>query len=89
MSNTNSRIIKAKETDFLISDSGYYLDGRLMAIVDGSQYDFMGREIFTTGFFRENIGFGIISINIEINTCLLYTSPSPRDRQKSRMPSSA
>ena len=24
-----------------------------------------------------------------IHTCLLYTSPSPRDRQKSRMPSSA
>ena len=23
------------------------------------------------------------------NVCLLYTSPSPRDRQKSRMPSSA
>ena len=26
---------------------------------------------------------------IYINPCLLYTSPSPRDRQKSRMPSSA
>ena len=26
---------------------------------------------------------------IEYSTCLLYTSPSPRDRQKSRMPSSA
>ena len=26
---------------------------------------------------------------INPNTCLLYTSPSPRDRQKSRMPSSA
>ena len=25
----------------------------------------------------------------EVNLCLLYTSPSPRDRQKSRMPSSA
>ena len=25
----------------------------------------------------------------EYNPCLLYTSPSPRDRQKSRMPSSA
>ena len=25
----------------------------------------------------------------ETDTCLLYTSPSPRDRQKSRMPSSA
>ena len=26
---------------------------------------------------------------IEVRSCLLYTSPSPRDRQKSRMPSSA
>ena len=25
----------------------------------------------------------------EFANCLLYTSPSPRDRQKSRMPSSA
>ena len=24
-----------------------------------------------------------------VNSCLLYTSPSPRDRQKARMPSSA
>ena len=27
--------------------------------------------------------------NSLIQACLLYTSPSPRDRQKSRMPSSA
>ena len=27
--------------------------------------------------------------NDMVNDCLLYTSPSPRDRQKSRMPSSA
>ena len=26
---------------------------------------------------------------VAITICLLYTSPSPRDRQKSRMPSSA
>ena len=26
---------------------------------------------------------------VQMSTCLLYTSPSPRDRQKSRMPSSA
>ena len=25
----------------------------------------------------------------QLKSCLLYTSPSPRDRQKSRMPSSA
>ena len=31
-----------------------------------------------------------VSINEPFfNGCLLYTSPSPRDRQKSRMPSSA
>ena len=29
------------------------------------------------------------AVIIDVNTCLLYTSPSPRDRQKSRMPSSA
>ena len=28
-------------------------------------------------------------LEINQNDCLLYTSPSPRDRQKSRMPSSA
>ena len=27
--------------------------------------------------------------DVRLDTCLLYTSPSPRDRQKSRMPSSA
>ena len=31
----------------------------------------------------------LIPDNGEALTCLLYTSPSPRDRQKSRMPSSA
>ena len=30
-----------------------------------------------------------LTVSDGINTCLLYTSPSPRDRQKSRMPSSA
>ena len=30
-----------------------------------------------------------LEIENKISSCLLYTSPSPRDRQKSRMPSSA
>ena len=33
--------------------------------------------------------YGIIGRNGSGKSCLLYTSPSPRDRQKSRMPSSA
>ena len=28
-------------------------------------------------------------LSVQFSDCLLYTSPSPRDRQKSRMPSSA
>ena len=31
----------------------------------------------------------ITAYHAQLNDCLLYTSPSPRDRQKSRMPSSA
>ena len=30
-----------------------------------------------------------VELDRHARTCLLYTSPSPRDRQKSRMPSSA
>ena len=33
--------------------------------------------------------FVIVLIGVVTLSCLLYTSPSPRDRQKSRMPSSA
>ena len=32
---------------------------------------------------------GYVILCVARATCLLYTSPSPRDRQKSRMPSSA
>ena len=32
---------------------------------------------------------GYVDAAGQLTSCLLYTSPSPRDRQKSRMPSSA
>ena len=40
---------------------------------------------------KNNITLKDSNSDIELNRylCLLYTSPSPRDRQKSRMPSSA
>ena len=34
-------------------------------------------------------GIGMLVAGALVWNCLLYTSPSPRDRQKSRMPSSA
>ena len=39
--------------------------------------------------FNVTIPHKIEMMNYLDNVCLLYTSPSPRDRQKSRMPSSA
>ena len=42
------------------------------------------------GFFQLMDVAGNVSLRLSpIDICLLYTSPSPRDRQKSRMPSSA
>ena len=37
---------------------------------------------------RDQVELELVRLR-EKYTCLLYTSPSPRDRQKSRMPSSA
>ena len=42
---------------------------------------------------RRHLAYNIGKVHkahyVLMNICLLYTSPSPRDRQKSRMPSSA
>ena len=42
-------------------------------------------ELNKTSSLAENKNFKIIPVK----TCLLYTSPSPRDMRRSRMPSSA
>ena len=37
----------------------------------------------------EKTGIPKVDVLVTLETCLLYTSPSPRDRTRSRMPSSA
>ena len=54
-------------------------------------------EAITTCFARQGSRVGFIDISAEpsaaleakLRDCLLYTSPSPRDKRQSRMPSSA
>ena len=45
------------------------------------------KEINT--FIQHPLINSLMAYDTQYNNCLLYTSPSPRDRQKSRMPSSA
>ena len=63
--------------------------------VDHGTYPFVTSSNPTAGGAATGSGIGptkitrVIGIVKAYTTCLLYTSPSPRDRQKSRMPSSA
>ena len=54
--------------------------GRLVCLVQGAS---------DTTFYIIALYFGSIAIKRTRYTCLLYTSPSPRDVEESRMPSSA
>ena len=50
----------------------------------------LGEEVARLGDLESQ--FGLVknaAADVKAAGCLLYTSPSPRDRQKSRMPSSA
>ena len=54
-------------------------------------FPFNSDGFFDTEFVRPKPDdvFRIVFLGDSFGVCLLYTSPSPRDRQKSRMPSSA
>ena len=62
-----------------ISENGYNIAGSSIEVIDSTE----DRELFQKLCTQENIKQPISKI------CLLYTSPSPRDRTRSRMPSSA
>ena len=49
---------------------------------------YLGQAFVTFGCRNDNL-FNLVCGPGGYGICLLYTSPSPRDRQKSRMPSSA
>src|SRR5665811_1003042 len=57
---------------------------------DGGVQGFQARKIaFNLGLSREAFKNCVRFVTNLYNACLLYTSPSPRDRTRSRMPSSA
>ena len=60
--------------------------GRLMGPFDNPKNDAMA---LGEKHYDKNAFGGTTNILLNNKTCLLYTSPSPRDRTRSRMPSSA
>ena len=81
-------------------DPDYIFDLRTtMAILSGFVHDW---RVLVSGYHgtgksthieqvAARLNWPCVRINLDshVSRCLLYTSPSPRDRQKSRMPSSA
>ena len=51
-------------------------------------HNYIGTEHILLGLIQEGEGHAAKALE-ELNICLLYTSPSPRDLSTSRMPSSA
>ena len=95
----NKRVIEESELDmtpmidivfqllifFLLSAKFIALEGQLSSYLPkdrGLQASFSKIEPDEVIFFLEWVAD-------PVNDCLLYTSPSPRDRTRSRMPSSA
>ena len=85
-------------TDGTVTFEGGIDAGVMPSEVDKNQVAFAVNANFRQGFVSCRPGFvqkdydlcvTITADNDQITSCLLYTSPSPRDRQKSRMPSSA
>ena len=74
---------------FLLGKTNIAVNKLLRQFIDATTLSIHGNM---SGFISEalNISKGPVKIELgSLKTCLLYTSPSPRDRQKSRMPSSA
>ena len=80
-----SGLVKSRNIAYI---EGYgKLVGKDTVEVNGTRYT--GKNvILATGSYAKTLP-GLEIDGEKIITCLLYTSPSPRDRQKSRMPSSA
>ena len=76
-----------KLTPKILKNSQEFISEKYGVAANTVDFVFHGGSGSTVEEIREAIGYGVIKMNID--TCLLYTSPSPRDLSTSRMPSSA
>ena len=90
---SGSRALNIDGTGLEVNNSGSILgtgDQRNgTAYADSTAQDFQLNNSGTIDAGAGNLGSGFAAELSEAGNCLLYTSPSPRDRTRSRMPSSA
>ena len=97
-----TRAVKDRSSEFrtpvFICGSDNDLDGRVVVLRKADEKNIslqFHSDIRSTkiGAIKKNPNSSLLFYGkkekIQLRICLLYTSPSPRDRQKSRMPSSA
>ena len=92
-----SAMVNIEQSDYVSALAGFKQIATLKATFDGlSNADKLTLQSMTVtitygdGMSKTtNLVDAIAIADGMYNSCLLYTSPSPRDRQKSRMPSSA
>ena len=87
---TEDGVLSFTTSDFLIRP---FDDGNFFVIVDGEEIDSVNYEnrILTIPYTANTEKIEVYGSYVipEFGTCLLYTSPRPRDATLSRMPSSA
>ena len=87
-------VVPAMATDDYV---GFTFFVGCMAMMAASAFFFLSMSSFDNKWRTSILVSGLITFIAAVHywymrdywACLLYTSPSPRDRQKSRMPSSA
>ena len=73
-----------------VGASGFFQTSEGAGDFDPAAEDDLIGDGSNTGESKDSDGDGLVdAVEAQYGTCLLYTSPSPRDVEESRMPSSA
>ena len=88
MNNTIKAIAEAREHGDLSENAEYHAAREKQSFVEGRIKELEGIISLAEVIDPKKLS-GSIKFSATVTICLLYTSPSPRDRTRSRMPSSA
>ena len=93
ISNTDAHTFVSATAGAVVSGGNYahtFVSGVANSIKAGGNLDNINAlSVISDGTYRENENIRVNKYAYKDRGCLLYTSPSPRDKRQSRMPSSA